>query len=95
LPPCDKRGPALSHGGSGKAPFSQAREGWQAATRLPAVAQGRRAALRAFWEIIWMLGGGLLLTMATVAGAMAATCLLGVCGVAFWRRRRKRPGSPD
>lgn len=42
-----------------------------------------------------MLGGGLLLTMATVAGAMAATCLLGVCGVAFWLRRRKRPGSSD
>lgn len=60
---------------------------------LPAIAQGRRAALRAFWEIIWMLGGGLLLTMATVAGAIAATCLLGVCGVAFLLRRRKRPGS--
>lgn len=48
------------------------------------------AELRAFWEIIWMLGGGLLMTMATVGAGIVALTLLIFGAGSYWLRRRNR-----
>ena len=57
---------------------------------LRAAAYEGVADLRAFWEIIWMLGGGLLMTMATVGATIAGLCALTIALGTFWLRRRKR-----
>ena len=62
---------------------------------LRAAAYEGVADLRAFWEIIWMLGGGLLLTMATVGAAIVGLCALSVGGCALWLRHRKRSRPQD
>ncbi|MFA7594850.1 MAG: hypothetical protein WCY92_00725, partial [Novosphingobium sp.] len=49
-----------------------------------------RTDLRAVWEIIWALTGGLLMAMATVGGAVAAFCAMSAGGCLWWRQRKGR-----
>ena len=51
--------------------------------------------IRTVWEIIWMLTGGMLLSLLAMGGALLAACSLPASGCYLWFKRRKNRSKLD